>query len=144
MIQCLPRSYLGLFWAILNNFKAILETRAFQRAPAGWDHCLKLDPCGREAFHWNRSDFRRLFFVDITSCVSTRHAIRTPHHTPCYNAACVEHCTFVTFCRSKMHTREVRGDRTLPRCPMASVRNTQGPGHLERIYSFVSGSLEPP
>ena len=33
----LPRGYLGLLEAILSHLGAILKTRAFKRAPAGWD-----------------------------------------------------------------------------------------------------------
>ena len=36
-----PRGYLGLLGAILSHLGAILETRAFKIAPAGWDRC----PC---------------------------------------------------------------------------------------------------
>ena len=33
----LPKGYLGLLEAILSHLGAILKTRAFKRAPAGWD-----------------------------------------------------------------------------------------------------------
>ena len=34
-----PRGYLGLLEAILSHLGAILKTRAFKRAPAGWGRC---------------------------------------------------------------------------------------------------------
>ena len=35
--KSLPRGYLRLLEAILSHLGAILKTRAFKRAPAGWD-----------------------------------------------------------------------------------------------------------
>ena len=41
----LPRGYLGLFGDVLSHLGAILETRAFKIAPAGWDRCRVPPSC---------------------------------------------------------------------------------------------------